>query len=106
MFDYALLDRPIVIYAPDWETYRTLRGTYFDLFAEPPGVVTTTQPELVEALLSGAADAPDATSAREAFRARFCQNADGHAAERCIRAVFPDPAPAATTAVPAEEIPA
>jgi CDP-glycerol glycerophosphotransferase len=103
MFDYALLDRPIVIFAPDWETYRTLRGTYFDLFAEPPGVVTTTQTDLVEALLSGAAYAPDATSARAAFRARFCHNADGRASERCIRAVFPNLTPATTTTV-AEEI--
>ena len=31
MFDYAVLDRPIVIHAPDWEAYRALRGTYFDL---------------------------------------------------------------------------
>ena len=46
MFDYAVLDRPIVIHAPDWEVYRTLRGTYFDLLAEPPGVVTRTDDEL------------------------------------------------------------
>ena len=39
MFDYAVLDRPIVIYAPDWETYSRERGTYFDLMAEPPGAV-------------------------------------------------------------------
>ena len=37
MFDYAVLDRPIVIHAPDWEVYRAMRGTYFDLMAEPPG---------------------------------------------------------------------
>lgn len=27
MFDYAHLDRPIVVHAPDWETYRTVRGS-------------------------------------------------------------------------------
>jgi CDP-glycerol glycerophosphotransferase len=90
MFDYALLDRPIVIYAPDWDTYRTLRGTYFDLFEQPPGVVTTTQQELVAALTSGDAESAEATAVRARFRERFCQNADGHAAERCVRAVFPD----------------
>ncbi|MER5363406.1 CDP-glycerol glycerophosphotransferase family protein, partial [Streptomyces sp. NPDC002785] len=26
MFDYAHLDRPIVVHAPDWQTYRTVRG--------------------------------------------------------------------------------
>jgi CDP-glycerol glycerophosphotransferase len=101
MFDYALLDRPIVIFAPDWETYRTLRGTYFDLFAEPPGIVTTTQDGLVEALLSGAAESAEAAAARASFRSRFCQNADGYAAQRCVRAVWPaaaaSPSPPAMT---------
>ena len=46
MFDYAVLDRPIVIHAPDWEVYRALRGAYFDLLAEPPGVVARTDEEL------------------------------------------------------------
>ena len=41
MFDYAVLDRPVVIYAPDWPVYRELRGVYFDLLAEPPGAVAT-----------------------------------------------------------------
>jgi CDP-glycerol glycerophosphotransferase len=105
MFDYALLDRPIVIFAPDWETYRTLRGTYFDLFAEPPGVVTTTQDGLVDALLSGAATSAEAVAARSRFRTRFCQNADGHAAERCVRAVWRDVAASPTrSAMTPEEI--
>ena len=48
MFDYAVLDRPIVIHAPDWERYRTTRGVYFDLMAEPPGVVARSQDELLD----------------------------------------------------------
>jgi len=89
MFDYAVLDRPIVIHAPDWDEYQRVRGVTFDLFAEPPGSVTTTQEELTEALLSGMATAPAAASLRAAFRARFCPYDDGHAAERVVRAVFP-----------------
>ena len=54
MFDYAVLDRPIVIHAPDWDEYRAKRGTYFDLLAEPPGIVTRTDDELVAAFRSGA----------------------------------------------------
>src|SRR5204862_682600 len=64
MFDYAVLDRPIVIHAPDWEVYRALRGVYFDLTAEAPGVVCRTQAEAIEALASGADD----PAARAAFR--------------------------------------
>ncbi|WP_037573613.1 bifunctional glycosyltransferase/CDP-glycerol:glycerophosphate glycerophosphotransferase [Phaeacidiphilus oryzae] len=89
MFDYAALDRPIVVYAPDWDDYRRIRGVTFDLFAEPPGSVTTTQDELTDALRSGTAKAPAATSLRAAFRARFCPYDDGAAAERVARRVFP-----------------
>lgn len=84
MFDYAVLDRPIVIHAPDWEEYRDKRGTYFDLMAEPPGPVSRTEAELAEALLAGDA-APDL---RSAFRARFCSLDDGRAAERVVRRVW------------------
>jgi CDP-glycerol glycerophosphotransferase len=84
MFDFAVLDRPIFIHAPDWETYREQRGVYFDLITQGPGVVARTDGELLEAMRSGAA----ADDRREAFRARFCALEDGHAAERVVRAVF------------------
>jgi len=98
MFDYAVLDRPILIHAPDWEAYRMLRGTYFDLLAEPPGVVTRSESDVVEALRSGA-DA-DARSARAAFRARFCALEDGRAAERVVRRVWLGSGEPATRPVP------
>jgi CDP-glycerol glycerophosphotransferase len=89
MFDYGVLDRPIVIHAPDWEAYRKLRGTYFDLLAEPPGLVTRTGAELVAAFRSQAVWGEDAARLRAAFRARFCALDDGHAAERVVRRVWP-----------------
>ncbi len=88
MFDYANLDRPIVIYANDWETYKLTRGVNFDLTATPPGVVATTETELVDAFVSRAAWSDTAQKAREAFRARFCPWDDGHAAERAVRRLF------------------
>ncbi|MFF7162535.1 CDP-glycerol glycerophosphotransferase family protein [Streptomyces sp. NPDC008086] len=90
MFDYANLDRPIVVYADDWETYRSTRGVYFDLTAEPPGQVARTQPELTEILTTTAWRDEGATKARAAFRRRFCEYDDGHAAERVVRRVFLD----------------
>jgi CDP-glycerol glycerophosphotransferase len=100
MFDYAVLDRPIVIYAPDWEEYREKRGTTFDLTAEPPGLVARSEPQLVEALRAG----DEASALRAAFRARFCYLDDGRAAERVVRRVWlgepvDAPARAATEAV-------
>ncbi|MFF5855514.1 CDP-glycerol glycerophosphotransferase family protein [Streptomyces sp. NPDC012751] len=88
MFDYANLDRPIVIHADDWETYRTTRGVYFDLMAEHPGQVARTQEELTEILTSGAWRDAGAAKARAAFRRRFCEYDDGRAAERVVRRVF------------------
>ncbi|MER5910785.1 CDP-glycerol glycerophosphotransferase family protein [Streptomyces sp. NPDC001982] len=88
MFDYANLDRPIVIYADDWETYATTRGVYFDLTAEAPGQVARTQEELAEIFTTGAWRDEGAAKARAAFRRRFCEYDDGRAAERVVRRVF------------------
>jgi CDP-glycerol glycerophosphotransferase len=88
MFDYAVLDRPIVVHAPDWETYRARRGTYFDLMAEPPGAIARTEGELVDVLRSGAAWGTEPAALRAAFRERFCALEDGHAAERVVRRVW------------------
>ena len=88
MFDYAVLDRPIVVHAPDWDEYQRLRGTYFDLLAEPPGVVTTTDAELLAAFRSGAVWGEEAGRVRAAFRARFASFDDGHASERVVRKVW------------------
>jgi CDP-glycerol glycerophosphotransferase (TagB/SpsB family)/glycosyltransferase involved in cell wall biosynthesis len=88
MFDYAVLDRPIISYVPDWDVYSAVRGTYFDLLQEPPGAVATTQAELLGLLASGGYDSPETTERRDTFRRRFCEFDDGHAAERVVRRVF------------------
>jgi CDP-glycerol glycerophosphotransferase len=88
MFDYGVLDRPIVIYAPDWAAYRDLRGVYFDLMAEPPGAVATTYADLVDTFASGAYADDRAGKARAHFRSRFCYLDDGGAAERVVRRVL------------------
>ncbi|MEU6404753.1 bifunctional glycosyltransferase family 2 protein/CDP-glycerol:glycerophosphate glycerophosphotransferase [Streptomyces sp. NPDC046985] len=88
MFDYAVLDRPIIVFAPDWDIYSAVRGTYFNLLQEAPGAVATSQAELIGLLGSGAYDDADAAARRDAFRRRFCEFDDGRAAERVVRRVF------------------
>ncbi|MFJ5993482.1 CDP-glycerol glycerophosphotransferase family protein [Streptomyces sp. NPDC092370] len=88
MFDYANLDRPIVIHADDWETYRTTRGVYFDLMDQAPGPVARTQEELTETLTTEAWRDEGAAKTRAVFRRRFCEYDDGRAAERVVRRVF------------------
>ena len=88
MFDYAVLDRPIAIHAPDWDEYRARRGTYFDLMEQPPGTVARDEAGLIAAFTSGEAFGAEAAAVRSAFRARFCPLDDGHAAERVVRRVW------------------
>ncbi|MGW1168004.1 CDP-glycerol glycerophosphotransferase family protein [Streptomyces sp. NPDC002550] len=88
MFDYANLDRPIVVYADDWDVYRETRGVYFDLMAEPPGPVARTPEELAAVFADGFYAGEEATALRTAFRERFCEFDDGLAAERVVRRVL------------------
>jgi CDP-glycerol glycerophosphotransferase len=88
MFDYAYLDRPIVIFAPDWDTYRRTRGVTFDLMAQPPGTVAVTFDELIDAFVSGEADSEASAKTRADFRARFCPHMDGRSSERTVQRLF------------------
>ncbi|MFI8944922.1 CDP-glycerol glycerophosphotransferase family protein [Streptomyces sp. NPDC053750] len=100
MFDYALLDRPILIHADDWGAFAASRGAYFDITAEAPGHVSRSYRELAWLLASGAWRDEEAARLRAAFRARFCEYDDGRAAERVVRTLMlgetmPDPEPVA-----------
>ncbi|GAA4817484.1 bifunctional glycosyltransferase/CDP-glycerol:glycerophosphate glycerophosphotransferase [Streptomyces ziwulingensis] len=88
MFDYANLDRPIVILADDREAYAASRGTYFDITAEPPGQVAGTYRELAYLFTSGAWRDEEAGRLRSAFAGRFCAFDDGRAAERVVRTLM------------------
>ncbi|GAA4817490.1 CDP-glycerol:glycerophosphate glycerophosphotransferase [Streptomyces ziwulingensis] len=88
MFDYANLDRPIVVYADDWDVYRETRGVYFDLMAEPPGPVARTPEELARLFADGSWAGPESAALRARFRERFCEFDDGRAAERVVRRVL------------------
>ncbi|UOB12503.1 bifunctional glycosyltransferase family 2 protein/CDP-glycerol:glycerophosphate glycerophosphotransferase [Streptomyces sp. HP-A2021] len=87
MFDYANLDRPIVIHADDWEAYDAARGTYFDLRSFPPGAVARGEDELIDIFATGHWRGSRSTQLRSAFRERFCTYDDGRAAERVVRRV-------------------
>lgn len=104
MFDYAKLDRPIVVYADDWNTYRATRGAYFDLLAGPPGALARTQEELAQIFHGGQWDGEVSRRLRAAFRERFCGLDGGQAVERMVRRVLLDePAAALPPIVPLSE---
>src|SRR5690606_18458194 len=89
MFDYALLDRPMIFYVPDLEEYTGRdRGCYFDLAEHAPGPLLREE----DALLAALADLPaqrDAHAARRrAFAARFGEYDRGDAAARVVELIF------------------
>ncbi|MFE1424874.1 CDP-glycerol glycerophosphotransferase family protein [Streptomyces fungicidicus] len=88
MFDYAVLDRPIVIHADDWAAYRASRGAYLDITAEAPGHVARSYPELAWLFDSGTWRDAEAARLRSAFRKRYCEFDDGRAAERVVRTLM------------------
>ncbi|GAA5217464.1 bifunctional glycosyltransferase/CDP-glycerol:glycerophosphate glycerophosphotransferase [Streptomyces thinghirensis] len=87
MFDYAGLDRPIVIHADEPEAYEAARGTYFDLRAFPPGAIARDEDELIGVFAGGHWRGSRSDRLRAAFRERFCPHDDGRAAERVVRRV-------------------
>ena len=89
MFDYALLNRPMVFFTYDYEDYTAQsRGVYFDLAENAPGPLVHDEAELFDAL----ADL-DATHARHAhdlrcFVERFGEYDNGTAAKAIVERFF------------------
>ncbi|MGW7468821.1 bifunctional glycosyltransferase/CDP-glycerol:glycerophosphate glycerophosphotransferase [Streptomyces xantholiticus] len=103
MFDYAVLDRPIVLHTGDWDAYQAARGTYFDVRECPPGAVARTEDELVDVFATGHWSGSRSARLRAAFRLRFCPYDDGLAAERVVRRVFLGESAGLPVVVPQEQ---
>jgi CDP-glycerol glycerophosphotransferase len=88
MFDYALLDRPTVFFAPDLEDYVRSRGTYFDLRKEGPGPVLSDPDELFAALADLPGLAARYAEKRREFVERYGEYDRGTAAKQVVQRFF------------------
>lgn len=89
MFDYALLDRPMLFFTYDYEEYvHEGRGTYFDLRERAPGPVVDTEDELFGALKALDEQALDHAGARQRFVADFGEYDRGDAAKSVVDQFF------------------
>ncbi len=85
MFDFANTGKPIIHYCPDWDAFRIVRGTYFDLSQENAGAFCRTEGELLDLLVDPRALAQlSAARAYADFRERFCQFEDGRATQAVV----------------------
>ncbi|TDD90137.1 bifunctional glycosyltransferase/CDP-glycerol:glycerophosphate glycerophosphotransferase [Actinomadura rubrisoli] len=95
MFDYALLDRPIVLHLPDEADLGT---GYFDLERHAPGPITRTEDELVAALASLDASGAAHAARRRAFALRFGEHDRGTAARTVVERYFAEGSERGSTA--------
>lgn len=86
IFDYSLLQKPIVLYMPDYSEYMAKRGTYIDFPAEVPARLAYNRSELEEAVKKPF-DAAE-KHALAAFRQKYMSACDGSATERIYEEVF------------------
>lgn len=90
MFDFSVLDRPMLFYTPDLSDYSRgkVRGSYFDLKELAPGPVFEQYGDAVEGIRSMDDWAPKFASIYEDWRERYNLLDDGFASERAVQALL------------------
>lgn len=84
IFEYALLGKPALFYAWDFEAYECDRGFYIDYLTEMPGTVCKTLDELIMEIKNGAFD----VNRMRAFKDKYMSACDGHATKRLADLIF------------------
>ena len=84
IYDFAILDRPIVVYTYDFDTYKEKRGMYIDVREELPGG-SVTEDELLEIIKT--LDWDRAVEQVQTFRSKYV-TAYGHATEGTVDALW------------------
>lgn len=83
LFEYLIYHKPLVLYAPDVETYNTGRGMYIDYY-EIPGTHVSDADKLLEAVQTATYDPVAASHFFDAYMSAC----DGHATARIIKEVL------------------
>ncbi|RRK11417.1 CDP-glycerol glycerophosphotransferase family protein [Lactiplantibacillus garii] len=87
MFDFAILDRPMLFYPYDLDHYQDdIRGFYFD-YHDVPGPIVTTEPAFLTAIQQFLTTGhyPDYAAKMRAFKTKFTAWERGTASERVVQ---------------------
>ena len=83
MFDYSVLNRPLIFFTYDLEEYMNdLRGFYFDLTKEAPGPIVKTNEELIDAIVNY--NEADWDQRYKAFHNKYNSLDDGTASRKVV----------------------
>ncbi len=85
VFDYALLERPIIFYAPDYKEYEKYRGFYFEYEKFVPGPIYTEPDNLLNGLTEY--DFNEWINKVRRFRDRFQQYIDDGNSDRVVKKI-------------------
>jgi teichoic acid ribitol-phosphate primase len=80
IYEFSLLDKPVIFFTPDHEAYERQRGFFLDYRAEGPGPAFETTDELAAYLRTGQWDLERVRR----FRQKWFTVADGRASERVV----------------------
>ncbi|WP_043929972.1 bifunctional glycosyltransferase/CDP-glycerol:glycerophosphate glycerophosphotransferase [Bacillus sp. EB01] len=84
VFEYALLERPMIFFAYDLENYLEERGFYYEYEDFVPGPITSNTDEIINLIKSGDFDLEKV----RAFAERFFDHRDGQAAKRFVETLI------------------
>ncbi len=85
MFDFSLLNRPILLYTYDLKDYLKKRGLYYNLEEIAPGPLFFNVNDLIEGIKNIAKISKDYEEKRKKIRDRFNKYLDGKSTERLLK---------------------
>jgi len=88
VFEYSLLERPMLFFAYDLKEYDAARSFYFKYEDFVPGPIVTDTQQVIDAI-QNIETSCDMNKVRQ-FRADYMSACDGHSLERIAREVFGD----------------
>lgn len=83
--DFSILERPIICFAYDYESYRKDRGLYIDFENDLPVDMLKTEEEVINHILT--LDVKKESEKTKKLKEKFT-NIGGHATEMCVKALF------------------
>ena len=85
VFEYSLLERPLIFFAYDLDTYFDWRGFYYDYFDMTPGPVVSNTEEIIDYITH--IDERFDLKRMQDFRYKFMRSCDGNATRRILDSI-------------------